>query len=135
VSHGSRFGGVVYGEAPTPGAPRTWNRSVWWALNRAARVGEGTGRHRWRQVPPFHYEDLLVTAGRPALPYGLSTSNRGRLTHLPHTVLFAWRRGQLVGRMIAWRCGARTAYFRLSRVPGPALCQMCVFQARGRVAE
>jgi hypothetical protein len=124
----------VYGEAPNPGAPKTWNRDVWWALNRAARVGGGAGRHRWRLVPPFHFAGLLVTSGKTRLPYGVSTSKRGRLTHLPHTVLFAWRGGRLVGRMIAWHCGARTAYFRLVSEPGPELCQMCVFQSRGRVA-
>jgi len=133
VSHGNRFGGV-YGEAPNPGAPKTWNRSVWWALNRAARVGEGAGRHRWRSEPPFHYGELLVTSGKTRIPYGLPTSPRGRLTHLPHTILFAWDRGRLVGRMMVWQCRARTAYFRLSREPGDQLCQMCVFQSRGRVA-
>lgn len=134
MSDGRRFQGV-YGEAPNPGAPKTWDREVWWALNRAARVGEGTGRHRWRCVPPFHYGDLLVTSGKTRLPYGIPTSRRARLTHLPHTVLFAWRAGRLRGRMVAWHCGARTAYFRLSEVPGPRLCQMCVFQSRGRVAQ
>jgi len=134
---GRRPPGLVYGEALRPGAPGTWDRDVWWALNRAARVGAPTGRNRWRLAPPFHYAGLLVTAGTTSWPYGTSTARRPatRLTHLPHTVLFAWRDGRLVGRMIAWQCGARTAYFRLLREPGPQVCQMCVFIARGRVAE
>ena len=116
-------------------APGTWDRPVWWALNRAARVGRGAGRNRWRCSPPFRYEGLLVTSGRPRLPYGRSTSRKGHLTHMPHTILFAWRGGELAGRMVAWHCGARTAYFRLVDEPDSPLCQMCVFQARGRVAE
>jgi hypothetical protein len=129
-------GPVVYGEALTPGAPKTWNREVWWALNRAARVGSPAGRHRWRLAPPFHYGSLYVTSGKTSWPYGMSTARRREtLTHLPHTILFAWRRGRLAGRMIAWHCGARTAYFRLAREPGSRVCQMCLFQSRGRVAE
>lgn len=130
VMHGP--GGRVYGEAPTPGAPGTWDRSVWWALNRAARVGEGTGRHRWRQVPPFRFGELLVTSGKTSWPYGVSTAGQARLTHLPHTVLLAWRGQRLAGRVIAWHCGARTAYFRLLREAGPRVCQMCLFQSQGR---
>lgn len=129
------YKGRVYGLADQPGAPGTWNRSVWWALNRAARVGRATGRNRWRIRPPFRYEGLLVTAGEPRLPYGRSTSGRGYLTHLPHTILFAWRDGVVAGRMVAWHCGARTACFRLVDEPSSPLCQMCVFQARGRVAQ
>lgn len=125
----------VYGEAARPGAPGTWDRPVWWALNRTARVGAGTGRNRWRLEPPFHYEGLLVTAGRPRLPFGWSTSRRARLVHLPHTVLLAWRDDRLVGRMVAWHCGARTAYFQLAGECRGALCQMCVFVSRGRVAD
>ena len=128
-------GFTVYGESASPCAPGTWDRAIWWALNRSARVGTGTGRNRWRHVPPFRYKDLLVTAGTPRLPYGRSSTSRGHLTHMPHTVLFAWRRGVLVGRMVAWHCGARTAYFRFVDEPESPLCQMCVFQVRGRVAE
>lgn len=123
---------VVYGDAPVPGAPGTWNRDVWWALNRSARVGRGTGRHRWRQTPPFYTQydqrQILVTAGRPQLPYGRSTQGRGYLTHMPHTVMFAWHKGELIGRMIAWHCGARTAYFRFAAEPDSPLCRMCLFR-------
>lgn len=108
---------------------------MWWALNRAARVGEGTGRHRWRQVPPFTYGSLRVTASQPVPAYGISTHGRGRLTHLPHTLLFAWRGEALAGRMVAWHCGARTAYFQLGHEATTGLCQMCVFQQRGRRAQ
>jgi hypothetical protein len=125
----------VYGEASNPQAPGTWRRDVWWALNRAARVGAGTGRNRWRSKPPFTYAGLRVTSGEPRLPYGRSTSGRAYLSHLPHTILFAWRDGRLAGRMVAWHCGARTAYFQLLDEPTSPLCQMCVFQARGRVAQ
>lgn len=123
--------GEVYGEASSPGAPGTWNRDVWWALNRTARVGQGTGRNRWRVTPPFRYGGLWVTAARPRMPYGWSTRGRGRLVHLAHTLLLAWRDGELAGRMVAWHCSARTAYFRLSVEPGEPVCEMCVFQ-RGR---
>jgi hypothetical protein len=123
---------TAYGEAPNAQAPGSWDRPVWWALNRAARVGRATGRNRWRLQPPFRFEGLLVTAGVPRLPYGRSTSTHGHLTHMPHTILFAWRAGVLAGRMVAWHCGARTAYFRLLDEPDSATCQMCVFQARGR---
>ncbi len=127
---------LVYGEAVRPGAPGTWDRAVRWALNRAARVGAGTGRNRWRLAPPFHYGSLYVTSGKTSWPYGYSTARKAPLVHLPHTVLFAWRRGRLAGRMIAWHCGARTAYFRLAREPGGrSVCQMCVFQSRGRVVQ
>ena len=123
---------VAYGDSTSPGTPGTWDREVWWALNRAARVGTGVGRHRWRLVPPFTYGALRVIAGVPRLPYGRSTHGRGHLSHLPHTVLFAWRSGSLAGRMIAWHCGARTAYFRLMDEPDSPLCPMCVFQAGKR---
>jgi hypothetical protein len=118
-----------YGE---PGAPGTWDREVWWALNRAARVGQPAGRHRWRLAPPFRVHGLVVTAGRPRLPYGRSTAGQSYLTHATHTVLFAWRSGQLAGRMMAWHCGARTAHFEMVDEPSSPLCQMCLFQARGR---
>jgi hypothetical protein len=120
-------GATVYGDGQS-GTPGSWNREVWWALHRAARVGAGTGRNRWRLTPPFTYGSLLVTAGGPRMPYGQSTHGRGRLTHVPHTVLFAWKAGELKGRMIAWHCGARTAYFRLMDVPASKMCPMCVFQ-------
>lgn len=119
----------------TSDLPGSWPRPVWWALNRAARVGQGTGRHRWRLEPPFRYAGLLVTAGTPRLPYGRSTTNRGHLSHMPHTILFAWRAGHLAGRMVAWHCGARSAYFRLLDEPDSPMCQMCVFHARGRRAD
>lgn len=121
-----------YGTSLKPGTPGTWDREVWWALNRAARVGNGTGRHRWRMVPPFDYGSLRVTASTPVPAYGVSTHGRGRLTHVPHTLLFAWRGGVLAGRMVAWCCGARTAYFVLGHEASTELCQMCVFQQQGR---
>lgn len=129
---------MIYGEAATPGAPGTWSRDVWFALNRAARVGRGQGRHRWRLAPPFRYNhggwdglnrNLMVTAGTPRLPYGRSTHARGYMTHLPHTILFAWHEGLMVGRMMAWHCGARTAYFTLADEPTSPLCPMCLFRA------
>ncbi len=126
---------VPYGQAEKPGTPGTWDREVWWVLNRSARVGAANGRHRWRLEPPFRLHGLLVTAGRPNLPYGRSTSGKGYLTHAAHTVLFAWREGVLAGRMVAWHCGARTAYFRLVDEPDSPVCQMCVFQARGRQVQ
>lgn len=125
---------TIYGDALVPGSPGTWQRDVWFALNRSARVGRPQGRHRFRSAPPFHYNhggwdglerELLVTAGRPRLP---STQGRGYLTHVPHTVLFAWHHGQLAGRMIAWQCGARTAYFHLIDEPSSPLCRMCLFR-------
>lgn len=124
-----------YGEKGTPGAPGTWDREVWWALNRAARVGKPTGRNRWRLEPPFHMHGLLVTAGSPNLPYSRSTATQGHLTHAAHTILFAWRGGVLAGRMVAWHCGARSAHFVLLDEPNSPLCQMCVFQARGRQVQ
>jgi hypothetical protein len=130
-------GGAVtaYGTSSKPGTPGTWDREVWWALNRCARVGAGTGRHRWRQVPPFDYGTLRVTASQPVPAFGVSTHGRGRLTHLPHTLLFAWRGEELAGRMVAWRCGARTAYFRLSAEPGGPVCDLCELFARRRGSE
>lgn len=127
---------MTYGDAPVPGAPGTWDRDVWWALNHGARVGHGTGRHRWRNKPPFHstYDGnrgrrLLVTSGVPQLPYGRSTASQAYLTHFPHTILFAWHKGVLVGRMVSWWCGARTAYFRLCDEPTSPLCVPCQFRA------
>lgn len=128
---------MIYGDALVPGAPGTWQRDVWFALNRSARVGSPAGRHRFRTAPPFTYNhgghggldrDLLVTAGRPRLPYGRSTQGRGYLTHVPHTILFAWHKGAMAGRMVAWWCGARTAYFRLIDEPSSPLCRMCLFR-------
>lgn len=118
-----------YGTAAVPGSPGTWDREIWWALNRAARVGAPTGKNRWRIKPPFRYGSLLVVAGEPRMPYGRSTHTRGHLTHMPHTVLFAWRGGVLRGRMIAWHCGARTAYFRLVDEPDSPICPACRFRA------
>lgn len=128
---------AVYGDAEEPRAPGTWDREVWWALNRSALIGQAAGRHRWKSAPPFHYRDLYVTAGRPKLPYGMAGTKKAKLVHQPHTLLFAWRDGRLAGRTVAWHCGARTAYFRLlpAAPAGAPLCQMCVFQVRGRRAE
>jgi hypothetical protein len=120
---------TIYGTAPNPGALGTWNREVWWALNRSARVGRGTGRHRWALKPPFRLGRILVLSGEPKLPYGRSVSGQAYLTHMPHTMLFAWTAGVLVGRTVAWWCGARTAYFRLMDEPDSPLCPMCVFRA------
>lgn len=122
---------VPYGAAANPGSPGTWQRDVWWALNRAARID---ARPNSRKLsPPFRFKGqgrtLRVTSGTPALPYGRSTSGKGYLTHLAHTVLFAWDRGQPAGWMIAWHCGARTAYFRLIDEPDSPVCAMCVFRA------
>lgn len=116
---------IVYGTSPSPGTPGTWNREVWWALKRAARVGNPTGLNRWRCVPPFNYGTLHITAGIPRLPWGRSTHGRGYFSHMPIAILFAWRRGVLVGRMVAWQCGARTAYFRLIDEPDSPVCAMC----------
>jgi hypothetical protein len=122
-----------YGAAPNPGSPGTWQRDVWWALNRAARIGAAPNSRK--SAPPFHFlgynneRRLLVTAGAPTLPYGRSTSGKGYLTHLTHTVLFAWDRGEPAGWMMAWQCGARTAYFRMIDEPDSPICAMCVFRA------
>ena len=64
------------------------------------------------------------------MPYGRSTLGQGHLTHMPHTLLFAWRDGVLAGWMVAWWCGARTAYFRTLSEPDSPLCPMCEFRAR-----
>lgn len=126
---------VPYGSALNPGTPGTWQRDVWFVLNRTARVGQAVGRHRFRCSPPFTYgpnrysRRLRVTAGQPHMPYGRSTSGKGYLTHMPHTVLFAWHRGELVGSMVAWQCGARTAYFRFLDEPDSPLCVMCQVRA------
>jgi hypothetical protein len=65
------------------------------------------------------------------LPWGRSVARQGYLSHVPHTVLFAWRRGVLVGRMVAWFCGARAAYFRFEDEPSSPVCQVCLFRLRG----
>jgi hypothetical protein len=122
---------TVYGEGSC-GAPGSWRREVWWALNRAARVGAPAGRHRWRLKPPFRYGEMVVTSGRPRLPYGRSTGKNAFLTHMPHTLLFAWSKGRLEGRMVAWWCGARTAYFELADEPSSPLCPRCEMEARVR---
>jgi len=120
----------VYGTAGNPGAPGTWQRDVWWALIRTARVGAPTGRSRWKPAPPFVTSwagrTLRVTDGEPRLPFGRGTKDTAWLTHIPRTVLFAWHRGVLAGRAVAWWCGARTAYFRLIEEPESALCPNCV---------
>lgn len=128
---------AVYGEAENPRAPGTWDREVWWALNRSALIGQPAGRHRWKQVPPFRYGELLVTSGRPKMPFGMCGTKKAKLVHQPHTLLFAWREGRLAGRTVGWHCGARTAYFELmpAAPAGRPLCQMCVFQVRGRRAQ
>lgn len=117
---------MIYGQHPNPGAPGTWNRDLWFALNRCARVGAPTGRGRWRIAPPFTSYGYRVTAGEPRKPYGRATGRNAYLTHLPTTVLFAWRDGQLAGHMVAWRCGARTAYFRFLDEPDSVLCPACL---------
>jgi len=116
---------AIYGTGHA-GAPGTWPREVWWALNRTAQIGTPAGRNRWRTKPPFRTGDLLVTAGTPRLGYGRSTHTSGHLSHVPRTVLFAWRGEHLAGRMVAWWCGSRTAYFRFLDEPDSAICPVCV---------
>lgn len=112
----------VYGEAQTPGAPGTWNREVWVALHNAGRP-YGLGR-----AFPIRYGRVTVTSGRPNLPYGRSTHGRAYLSHIPRRIVFAWVRGNLRGRMVAWQCGARTAYFRFTDEPSSPLCPVCLMK-------
>jgi hypothetical protein len=116
---------IVYGTDQRPGSPGSWQRDIYVALH-AAHAGPANGRQQRRNRPPFRYGRLLVTAGRPRLPYGRSTHGRGHLTHIPTGLLFAWRRGRLAGHMVAWECGSRTAYFRLMDEPDSMLCPVCV---------
>lgn len=117
---------MIYGQHPAPGSRGTWQREVFWALNTAARVGRGTGRHRWKFATPFSYGGMRITAGEPRMPYGRSTAKNSYLTHVPRVILLAWRSGELVGHMVAWRCGARTAYFRLIDEPDSPFCPVCL---------
>ena len=111
---------IVYGEAPTPGAPGTWDRELWRALHTAGRP-----RYFGRGLP-IRYGRYTVTSGAPNRPYGRGTHGHAYLTHVPRRLLFAWAGGRLRGRMVAWHCGARTAYFRLSDEPTSPLCPMCL---------
>lgn len=117
----------MYGSG-SPGAPGTWDREVWWALN-AARTGTGTGRHRWRTRPPFKYGKYLVTKGEPNLPWGRSLHSRGHLSHMVLAVLFAWEGGEIAGRVAVWHCGARTAYFEFIEEPNSTICPACRYRA------
>lgn len=126
---------MIYGQHGSPGSPGSWQREVWWALNRAARVGRPVGRNRWRIAPPFSYEGLRVTSGVPRKPYGRSVGRNAFLTHLPSALLFAWHHGELAGHMVAWRCGARTAYFRFTDEPDSTLCPACLIERPGRMRE
>ncbi len=116
---------TIYGQAPIPGAPGTWQREVFWALN-AARVGEPYGRNKYRHPAPFTYAGIRVTQASFDLPWGRSTGRNAFLTHMPRAVFLAWRRGALAGHMVAWWCGARTAYFRLCDEPESPLCPPCL---------
>lgn len=108
-----------------------------WALNRAARVGDATGRNRWRLAPPFRHGDVLVKAGVPKRRYGVSLGKNGRRTHVPRTMLLAWRDGQLVGWAVAWACGPRTSRFQLLDEPAPSrsLCPLCSMVVFGRYPQ
>lgn len=119
---------------PAGGGVSRWPRDVTWALNRAARVGEPTGRNRWRLEPPFRHDGVLVKAAVPRRGFGVSTQKNARRTHVPRTVLTAWKRGQLVGWSVAWSCGPRTAAFELLDSPaaGRPLCAPCSMVAFGR---
>lgn len=104
---------------------------VWWALNRAAQVGNpSAGRNKWRLPAPFKYNDFVVYPATPRLPYGRSTHARSYLTHASRAVLLAWHRGALVGHVMAWWCGSRTSLFRLLDEPDSPICQMCILKAR-----
>lgn len=120
---------MIYGEHPSPGTPGTWNRDVFWALNGAA-VGRAprSRRYRHRTRPPFRtFDGVTVLAGQPGKSYGSCLRRGSKLTHLPEGLLFAWRGGVLLGRMVVWRCGARTAYFRLTDEPaGERPCRLCL---------
>jgi hypothetical protein len=111
---------------------RSWrDREVVWALNRAARVGEPSGRNRWRLEPPFQHGSVTVRAGVPQRGFGMSTGKNSRTTHVARTVLLAWRDGQLVGSTAAWACGARAQAFELLDAPpaGRRLCPRCALFA------
>ncbi len=105
-----------------------------WALNRAARVGEPTGRNRWRMEPPFRFGGVLVKAAVVRRGFGVSTHRGARRSHVPRCVLTAWKGGQLVGWAVAWSCGQRTADFELLDEPAPGrpLCPACSMVAFGR---
>lgn len=112
----------------TPGAPGTWNREVWWAINAASR------RNGRRLVPPYRYGSLWVTGATPRHPYGRSTHASAFLTHLVVAVFMAWRSGRLVGWMARWRCGASTAHFRLVDEPDSVVCPACMIERIGRTS-
>lgn len=111
---------VPYGQHPSPGAPYTWSRDVYRALNCLA------GRGRWRDRQTFTHEGMVIVPARPNHPYGRSTGRNAYLTHVPRDVYIAWRRGVVVGHVIAWRCGARTAYFRFIDEPDSPICPVCL---------
>jgi hypothetical protein len=111
---------------------RSWReREVIWAMNRAARVGDATGRHRWKLVPPFRHGSVTVRAGVPRYRFGVSTGKNSRTTHVTRVVFIAWREGLLVGSMAAWACGARAQAFELLDVApaGRRLCPRCALFA------
>lgn len=127
--HGECVMTAVYGQHPSPGIRGTRPREVWWALSRAARAGQQVRRGRQpRPATPFIRAGYLITEATPRLPYGRSTAPNNYLTHLPVAVLFAWQGGVLAGHMVAWRCGARTAYFRFLDEPDSTLCPVCLIE-------
>lgn len=124
---------IAYGQASSPGAPGTWQREVFWALHHA-RVGAPYGRNRWRPAAPFTTRGYRVTEALFDFPYGRSVGRNAYLTHMPRAIFLAWRHGELRGHMVAWWCGARTAYFRLDAEPSSPLCPACVMY-RHRAGE
>lgn len=113
----------------TPGAPGTWNREVWWALNAADRR-----KGPRRLMPPYRWGTLYVTEAAPRRPYGRSTHASAYLTHLVVAVYIAWRRGKPVGVLARWRCGAGTPHFRLVDEPDSVVCPACMLERVGRPA-
>jgi hypothetical protein len=115
-----------------PGAPGTWDREMWWALNAVTLPGMArAGRHRWRLVAPITHRGFRITVAAVRHPYGRSTHASAYLSHILAGVLLVWRSGVLRGAQARWRCGARTIHFRLLDEPDSVICPACKIDRTG----
>lgn len=109
---------------------RRWTRAggldatdLHWIRAFAARKQRRVGQPP-RQFPVY-YGDVLITLAHSALPYGRTTGGRGWLTHIVDEVYLFWRRGQVIGSAVRWRCGATSSMFRFVAEPDSTLCVVC----------
>jgi hypothetical protein len=114
------------------------DREAYWALayvtGRRNRLGHriSPGQHlRYRTETR---RQLKVIAAAAKLPYGRGTGKPHTdrtVSHVADLCLFAWEKGQLVGTMAVWLCGAYTTDFGLETEVLSRPCALCFLRRDG----